>query len=204
MNKKKKKENKNKKIYMIIATIILFVLIVFAVVLGKRNDHSNYYTAYATNDWYNVSLYVNKKIPAGIATYSTKEEAIAAFPKNYLEIKPFLIRHSMYKDTILSSSILFIKDGKYYMVVGGYEAANHSKNEIKEIQEYNKKTLIEAFGEEACSITADYYVCSSTYELAEGKWTIRVQNDGRVRAAGYDSFCVIDKKGGSGCGVTPE
>ena len=205
MEKKKKAKLENNKKYIIFLVLILLIFTIYAIVkFINRNNHIYYYTTYATNDWYNVSLYINEEIPAGIATYSTKEEALAAFPKNYLSTKPFLIAHRMYKDTILESYILFNKDGKYYSVMGGYHAGNLSNKEIAEIQKQNRNTLIEAFGEDSCLIADDYYVCESTYELANGKWEIRIQDDGRVRAAGYDSFCVIDKKGGSGCGVTPQ
>ena len=209
MGKGRKKNNKKLCYFvLIIALSALVAFILFKTFKNKEymdNDPLNFYYAYATNDWYNVNLGINRKIPAGIATYSTKEEAIAAFPKNYLERKPYLIMHWVYKDTILKSYILFTKDGKYYRVRGGYGVSNLSDSEIKEIQEENKKTIIKAFGEENCTNLLDGdYSCSSTYELAKGTWTIKVQNDGRVRVAGYDSFCVIDKNGTSGCGVTPE
>ena len=208
--KKKNKKKRNNKIYYVIIAIVLLVLIGFGLFkLLKKDDIDddslNYYYAYATNDWYNVNLAINRKIPAGIATYSTREEAIAAFPKNYLSRKPYLIMHWVHIDTILESYILFDKDGKYYRIRGGYNANNLSDDEKKAIHAQNKKTMINAFGQEKCSdVNEDDYSCESTYELAEGKWTILVKSDGRVRVAGYDSFCVIDKLGTSGCGVTPE
>ena len=198
--------NKKFKRITIISIIIILLLIAICIFLYKKNDDSvyDYYYSYATNDWYNTSLVINKKIPAGISVYSTKEEAINAFPKNELSVKPFLIMHRMYKDTILESYIMFNKDGKYYRIRGGYKASNINDNEILEIQEQNRKTLIEALGKDSCSVLDDSYYCKSDYELANGNWTIKVQDDGRVRAAGYDSFCVIDKNGTSGCGVTPK
>ena len=110
--------------------------------------------------------------------------------------------HVMNNDTIKESYILFNKNGKYYAIRGGYEVNNLSDSEIANIQSQNRQTLITAFGKDSCSILDDSYYCTSDYELAKGEWTIKVQDDGRVRAAGYDSFCVIDKTGGSGCGVT--
>jgi len=163
----------------------------------------SYYELMATDpDYVLREVIMRNQMPA---LQGSKEEAMAAFLKNYLSTKPFLIKHKMYKDTILESYILFNKDGKYYSIMGGYKAGNFSKKEILEIQEQKKKTLIEAFGKDSCNILLDgAYSCSSDFELVDGKWEIKVQDDGRVRAAGYDSFCVIDKNGGSGFGVTPQ
>ena len=204
--KNKKKLIKIEQILLALVAVIFIIILILTVCYKKREDKSDLiYYSYATNDWYNVLLKINKKIPRGIATYSTKEEALSAFPKNDLDIKPFLIMHKMNQDTIIESYILINKDGKYYAIRGGYKVSGYSDEEIKNIQELNKKTLKEAFGEDSCSILDDEtYYCHSEYDLAEGEWTLKVEKDGRVRAAGYDSFCVIDKNGGSGCGVTPQ